>query len=108
MKNTAMTLTGVIIAVIGLHAFKAYQTSDVTGRMPIDPKGSRVIARQGNDSVQTDLSPDGSFRISLTKGVWQLDVEKQTNQMQVKKIFTDSMVIRGPGNIDLGVIMPDL
>ena len=108
MKGTAVTLLGVIIAVIVLHAFKASQTSSVTGRMNIDPKGSRIVARQGNDSVQTPVSADGSFRILLTKGKWQLEMDRFANQKQVQNIFIDSMVIRETEDIDLGNILPGL
>jgi hypothetical protein len=108
MKKTAITLLGVIIAVIGLHAFRASQTSLVTGHMKIDPKGSRIVARQGNDSVQSPVSADGSFRISLTKGNWQLEMERFSDRKQVQNIFIDSMIIRETQDIDLGNILPDL
>ncbi|HTE27207.1 hypothetical protein [Flavitalea sp.] len=108
MNNTALTLLGVVIAVIVLHAFKASQTSSVTGHMKIDPKGSRIVARQGNDSVKTPVAADGSFRISLTKGSWQLEMERFNNQKQVQNIFIDSMTIREPEDIDLGNILPGL
>ena len=108
MKKTAITLTGVIIAVIGLHAFKSYQTSAVTGRMEINPKGSRIVARKGSDSVYSSLSADGSFRITLTKGTWQLEVERDTGDNLTRNIFVDSMIIRDPEDIDLGKISPGL
>ena len=108
MKNTALTLIGVIIAVIVLHAFKASQTSSVTGHMNIDPKGSRIVARQGDDSVHTPVGPDGSFRILLTKGSWQLEMERFNNQKQIQNIFIDSMTIRETEDIDLGNILPGL
>ena len=108
MKKTAITLLGVIIAVIGLHAFRASQTSQVTGHMKINPRGSRIVARQGNDSVQSPVSADGSFRISLTKGKWALEMERYNNSKQVQNIFIDTMVIREREDIDLGNILPDL
>ena len=108
MKNTALTLFGVIIAVIGLHAFKASQTSSVTGHLNTDLKGSRIVARQGSDSVHTPVAPDGSFRISLTKGRWQLEMERFSNQKQVQNIFIDSMIINETKDIDLGNILPGL
>ena len=109
MKGTAVTLLGVIIAVIVLHAFKASQTSSVTGRMNnINPKGSRIVARQGKDSVQTPVAADGSFRILLTKGKWQLEMDRFSNQKQVQNIFIDSMNISETEDIDLGNILPGL
>lgn len=108
MTKTAITLTGVIIAVIGLHAFRSYQTSAVTGRMEIDPTGLRIVARNGSDSVFTPLSADGSFRISLTKGIWQLEVEKDTGDDYIRNIIIDSMIIREPEDIDLGNISSGL
>ena len=106
MKNTAITLLGVIIAVIGLYAFKASQTSLVTGKLGIKATGSRIVARQGSDSVQTPVSPDGSFRISLTKGSWQLEMERFQNYKQVQNVFIDSMTISEAKDIDLGTIVP--
>jgi hypothetical protein len=108
MKKTAITLAGIIIAVIGLHAFKSYQTSAVTGRMEIYPKGSRIIARNGTDSVFTYLSADGSFSVNLTKGIWQLEVERDTGDNYTRNIIIDSMIIGEPDNIDLGKISPGL
>jgi hypothetical protein len=108
MKKTAITLVGVIIAVIGLHAFRASQTSLVTGHMTTDHKGSRIVARQGHDSVQTPVATDGSFRLSLTKGKWQLEMATFTNQKQVQNIFIDSMTIGEAEDIDLGIIFPGL
>jgi hypothetical protein len=108
MKNTALTLLGVIIAVIVLHAFKASQTSSVTGHLNTELKGSRIVARQGTDSVQTPVAADGSFRISLTKGRWQLEMERFNNQKQVQNIFIDSMIINETEDIDLGNILPGL
>ena len=108
MKGTAVTLLGVIIAVIVLNAFKASQTSSVTGRMNINPKGSRIVARQGKDSVQTPVAADGSFRILLTKGKWQLEMDRFSNQKQVQNIFIDSMNISETEDIDLGNILPGL
>ena len=108
MKGTAVTLLGVIIAVIVLHAFKASQTSSVTGRMNINPKGSRIVARQGKDSVQTPVAADGSFRILLTKGKWQLEMDRFSYQKQVQNIFIDSMNISETEDIDLGNILPGL
>jgi len=108
MKETAITLIGVIIAVIVLHAFKSSQSSSVTGRMNMDARASRIVARQGSDSVQTPVAPDGTFRIILTKGRWQLEVERYTNRKLVQNIFIDSMIIRETEDIDLGNISPGL
>jgi len=108
MKKTAIILVGVIIAVIVLHAFRASQTTLVTGRMKIEPKGSRIVARQGKDSIKTSLSPDGSFRISLPKGKWQLEVERFTNQQMIQNILIDSMVITEQQDVDLGEISTGL
>lgn len=108
MKNTALTLLGVIIAVIGLHAFKASQFSSVTGRMAIDPRGSRIVARDGSDSVHTPVSSDGSFRLSLPNGTWYLEMERFNDNKQVQNIFIDSMTINGAGDVDLGNIVPGL
>jgi hypothetical protein len=108
MKKTAITLLGVIIAVIGLHAFRASQSSSITGRFQTDPRGLRIVARQGNDSVKTPLAPDGSFRMTLPTGRWQLEIEGLNHQQRVQKIFIDSMTISEPRDIDLGEIATGL
>ncbi|MET0243101.1 MAG: hypothetical protein ABW174_06520 [Flavitalea sp.] len=108
MKKTVMTLIGVIAAVVGLHAFKAYHSSAVTGRMDTDPGLSRIVARKGSETIRTSLSPDGSFRLNLSPGLWQLELEKISKSRKPLNIFLDSMIIKEPGDIDLGDITPGM
>jgi hypothetical protein len=104
MKKTAVTLLGVIIAVIILHAFKASRTSAVTGRIKPGQRAAGVIARQGKDSVESAVAPDGTFRIYLTNGNWQLEVKRIDSDRQVTNIFLDSMTIIKAGDINLGLV----
>jgi hypothetical protein len=108
MKKTVMTLVGVIATVVGLHAFKAFRSSAVTGRMETDPEVSRIVARKGSELIRTSLSPDGSFRLNLSPGSWQLELEKISRSRIPQHIFLDSMIIKEPGDIDLGDITPGM
>ena len=104
MKKTAVILIGIIIAVILLHAFRASHTSLIKGRMNVNSPGSRIVARQGKDSVKTSVSPDGSFRITLTKGQWQLQLEQFANDQLIQHTLIDTMMINEQQDIDLGEI----
>ncbi|RYY28154.1 MAG: hypothetical protein EOO04_08625 [Chitinophagaceae bacterium] len=105
MKNTGLTLLGVIIAVVGLHAFRAYQTTVVTGRIQADPTGLTIVARQGPDSITSPVDDEGRFRLQLNKGIWAVDVLKRTRPNATLQIFSDTMKISHTGNIDMGNIV---
>ncbi len=105
MKQTGLTLAGVIIAVIGLHAFRAYQTTVVTGHVPVDPTGLLIIARQGADSTSTVVDETGNFRLELNKGTWELDVLRKFERQSTQYLFSDTMNISHTGTIELGNIL---
>jgi hypothetical protein len=106
MKKTAITLIGVIIAVIVLHAFKTSQTSTVTGHIASEGGITSIIARQGTDSVQAEIAPGGLFRINLKRGKWQLEMKKVDSLRQISKVFLDSITISKPADINLGQLSP--
>jgi hypothetical protein len=108
MKKTALTLLGVIIAVIGLHAFKSYQATTVTGKMSTDPRRSRIIARKGSDSVEAGFRGDSTFRIVLSKGTWQLELTRWNNENFVHNIYLDTLTVGAAKEIHLGSVLPGL
>jgi hypothetical protein len=108
MHKTTLTLLGVIVTVISLHAFKALQVSSVTGRMERAPVSSTIWAVNGTDSVKSALNADGRFRIKLSKGQWKLLLENQDEFKNTHTILIDSMKLEEPRDIDLGNIKPDL
>jgi len=105
MKKTGLTLLGVVLAVIGLHAVRAYQTTVVTGRIRANPDGLLVIARQGPDSISSYVDDEGRFRLQLNKGIWEVDVLRKMQQNATQHIFSDTMKISETGSIDLGNIV---
>jgi hypothetical protein len=106
MKKTAVTLIGVIIAVIVLHAFKTSQNSTVTGRIANGNGTAAVVARKDGDSVEATIDPQGFFLLNLGKGAWQLEVKKVNSTRQVSNIFLDSVIINKAADVDLGNIIP--
>jgi hypothetical protein len=108
MKKTAITLVGVIIAVIGLHAFRSYHTTAVTGKLDADPKRSRITARNGHEYIEAGIGPDSTFTINLPKGTWKIELTRWQYKGEAKNILIDTMIIGDKRNIDLGLIAPGL
>ncbi|RYF92164.1 MAG: hypothetical protein EOO00_07555 [Chitinophagaceae bacterium] len=106
MKKTAVILIGIIIAVIGLHAFKSFHTTAVSGILEADPKRCRIVATNGHDSVEAGIAPDSTFRINLTKGTWTIGFTHWEYGGTIQNTIIDSMVIGESGQIELGRVRP--
>ncbi len=71
MKKTVATLIAVICAVVGLHAFRYYQDSQIVGSIQPHEKATQVWAVQGIDSLKLKLT-DGTFAVTVNPGDWKL------------------------------------
>lgn len=72
MSKTVAILIGVVSVIVALHAFRAMQESNITGKI-FSPRGSSVwvYAINGKDSLRTMVS-GGKFRLTVKPGSWKV------------------------------------
>ncbi|MBO9201787.1 MULTISPECIES: hypothetical protein [Niastella] len=75
MDKTVATFIGVVCAVIGLHATRAMNQSNITGKVSSERDSVWVYAVSGNDSLKTMVS-NGQFRFKVRPGSWRVTVTK--------------------------------
>jgi hypothetical protein len=75
MDKTVATFIGVVSVVIGLHASRAMQETNITGKV-FSPKDSVwVYAVNGKDSLKTIVN-NGKFRFRVKPGSWKVTITK--------------------------------
>ena len=75
MDKTVATFIGVVSVVIGLHASRAMQETNITGKV-FSPKDSVwVYAINGKDSLKTIVN-NGKFLFRVKPGSWKVTVTK--------------------------------
>ena len=100
MDKTVATFIGVVSVVVGLHASRAMQETNITGKV-FSPKDSVwVYAINGKDSIKTMVN-NGKFRFRVKPGSWKVTVTKnhllRNDSQQVE-------VIEG-STLDMGTII---
>lgn len=99
MKKTFATLVAIIIAVAGLHAFRAMQPSMIRGTVYPVYGVSEVYAIHGTDS--TRIKPgNGTFTFTIKPGSWKLFINARE---PLKDVVLDVVVKEGQTN-NLGQI----
>jgi hypothetical protein len=75
MDKTVATFIGVVSVVIGLHASRAMQETNITGKV-FSPKDSVwVYAVNGKDSLKMVVN-NGKFRFRVKPGSWKVTITK--------------------------------
>lgn len=75
MDKTVATFIGVVCVVIGLHASRALQTTNITGKVFSARDSVWVFAINGKDSLKTMVN-QGKFRFTVKPGSWKVTVTK--------------------------------
>ncbi|OQP40909.1 hypothetical protein A4H97_14990 [Niastella yeongjuensis] len=75
MDKTVATFIGVVSVVIGLHASRAMNQSNITGKVTSERDSIWVYAVNGTDSLKTMVS-NGEFRFKVKPGEWRVIVTK--------------------------------
>jgi hypothetical protein len=74
MSKTVATLIAVVLIVIVLHAFRAMQQSNITGKVQSDDKKVWVYLINGEDSLKTRVT-GGSFKFTVKPGSWKVMID---------------------------------
>ncbi|THU38032.1 carboxypeptidase regulatory-like domain-containing protein [Niastella caeni] len=100
MDKTVATLIGIIGVVIGLHATRAMQETNITGKVFSARDSVWVYAVSGKDSLKTMVN-NGKFRFTVKPGSWKVMVTEN-------KLFNDDgklvEVVEG-STLDMGTII---
>ena len=75
MPKTVLILLITVMAVITLHAFKAYQRPVISGRVFPNDAADRILVVNGLDSVAGRPDRKGNFSLNVSPGSWKLIVE---------------------------------
>jgi len=76
MDKTVATFIGVVSVVVGLHASRAMNQSNITGKVSSEERDSVwVYAVNGKDSLKTMVN-NGQFRFKVKPGEWRVIVTK--------------------------------
>lgn len=100
MDKTVATFIGVVCVVIGLHASRAMQTTNITGKVFSARDSVWVFAINGKDSLKTMVN-QGKFRFTVKPGSWKVTVTKNNLFDNEGKLVE---VIEG-STLDMGTII---
>ena len=101
MKKTVLTLFIVILAVVFLHAFRAFQQPVISGSIYPKEAVKQVVAFNGKDSVISIPDKAGLFAVNVTPGVWKLIVEAKE---PYKTVVMESVKAREGEGTNIAVI----
>jgi hypothetical protein len=74
MDKTVATFIGVVCVVVGLHASRAMNQTNITGKVSSERDSVWVFAVNGKDSLKTMVS-NGKFRFKVKPGAWRVTVK---------------------------------
>ena len=98
MDKTVATFIGVVSVVVGLHASRAMQETNITGKV-FSPKDSVwVYAINGKDSLKTIVN-NGKFLFRVKPGSWKVTITKNNltgNDGQQVEVVEGSTLDMGP------------
>jgi hypothetical protein len=82
MDKTVATFIGVVSVVIGLHASRAMQQTNITGKVQAFSERDSiwVFAVNGKDSLKTMVNK-GKFRFKVKPGSWMVTVAPHEGKM---------------------------
>lgn len=101
MKKTVLTLFIVILAVVFLHAFRAFQQPVISGSIYPKEAVKQIVAVNGNDSVIGLPDKTGLFAVNVKPGTWKLVVEAK---QPYKTVVMESVKAREGEGTNVSVI----
>jgi hypothetical protein len=100
MDKTVATFIGVVSVVIGLHASRAMNKTNITGKVFSERDSVWVFAVNGKDSLKTMVN-NGKFRFTVKPGNWKVTIA--THQLNKEE---GKMVEATEGStLDMGTII---
>jgi hypothetical protein len=98
MSKTVATFIAVVLVVIALHAFRAMQQSNITGKVITDARNVWVYLINGNDSLKTRVH-EGHFKLTVKPGSWKVLIDNN------KRFIDEGLVeVQEGSTLDLGTI----
>jgi hypothetical protein len=98
MSKTVATLIGVVLIVIGLHAFRMMHESSISGQVISGDNKVWVHLVSGQDSMKAMIT-GGSFKFKVKPGSWKVRVQNS------ETIYDEGLVEVPEGSsLDLGTI----
>ncbi len=99
MKKTFATLVAIIVAVAGLHAFRAMQRATITGKVVPADGADKVYAINGTDSIKIKPT-NGTFTFTIKPGSWTVLIDARE---PLKDVVLD-VAVREGNSANLGEI----
>ncbi len=100
MRNAAVQLSLLLIAITSIHAVRMMRSSSLQGKVyPANGVGD-IRAIRGKDSVNI-MSTEGDFYMYLLPGRWKVVVD---GRYPYKSIFFNNIEVRKGVTVDLGKI----
>ena len=100
MDKTVATFIGVVSVVVGLHASRAMNQSNITGKVTSERDSVWVYAVNGKDSLKTMVN-NGEFRFKVKPGEWRVIVTKS----HADKIGGQMVEVSEGRTLDMGTII---
>ena len=92
------TLLIIIVAATALHAYKACQSSGISGRVSPQNAGEVIWAIQGSDSIKA-IPENGVFTMEAKPGIYKLFVDAKH---PFKHLLVESVEVTSGKTSDLG------
>ena len=90
----------IILVAIALHAYKAFQTSGISGRISPKDAGEIMLAIQGTDTSKT-VPANGFFMLEAKPGIYKVIVDAK---QPYKDVLVESIEVTTGKITDLGEI----
>ena len=100
MRNAAVQLCLLMIAITSVHAVKIMQSGSLQGKVYPANGAENVWAVKGNDSIKI-RSSEGDFYITLDPGRWKVVINARS---PFRSMLFDTLVVKRGGIVDLGKI----
>ena len=99
MSKTVAVFIVTIVLVIALHAFRAWQPTNIKGRIFSGNGEVHVLAVKGTDSVKT-TSQNGQFTVVVKPGSWKVLIGTSASSSDMSM----TVDVAEGRTMDLGVI----
>ena len=100
MRNAAVQLCFLMIAITSVHAVKILQSSSLQGKVYPASSVDNVWAIKGKDSINSK-SNDGDFYLALDPGYWKIVVSAK---YPFRSVLFDNVEVKKGRTVDLGKI----
>ncbi len=94
------TLVLIVLMAIVLHAYKAFQTAGISGRVSPQNAAEMILATHGADSIKV-IPANGVFMLEAKPGMYKVIVDAK---QPFKDVLIESIEVTSGKTTDLGEI----